>query len=196
MNTITKWILITLSLLMSFQLFSQVNYDNTDYKRLYYVCKAWGHAKYFHTEIAKGNIDWDYELITALNGIKDASDNIDFNNSLLTLLKQAGEMGISSGTLPNVPDSLNNNNDQAWMSNSILSDSVKAILDTIRNKFRPQSNVYVGEAWAGGNPTFDTDNLYYSGTVYPSENKRIFALFRYWNIINYFYPYKNIMDQN
>ena len=112
------------------------------------------------------------------------------------MLNSAGVMGLSSVNLPDIPDSLNNNSDYSWIQNPIFSESVQAVLDTIKGRFRPHTNVYVGEAWAGGNPTFVTDNLYFPGSGYPNENKRILALFRYWNIINYFYPYKNLMDQN
>lgn len=180
---------------MSSKAYTQVP-DSIYYNRLFYVCKAWGHVKYFHTETANGNVNWDNELLQAISGIKNAQDNASFNDSLLLMLNNAGVMGISSGTLPNIPDSLNNNIDSLWIHNPIFLDSVIAKLDTIKNRFRPQNNNYVGEAWAGGNPTFYSDDLYYSENNYPNENKRILALFRYWNIINYFYPYKYIMDQN
>jgi len=170
--------------------------DSIYYNRLYYTCKVWGHAKYYHSEIASGNVDWDNALLGSLNAIKTAPNNIAFNEALLFMLNQAGEMASSSVALPTVPDSLNNNSDLGWIHNPIFSDPVKAILDTISVRFRPQSNVYVGEAWAGGNPTFDNDIKYYSDEDFPDENKRILALFRYWNIIYYFYPYKYIMDQN
>lgn len=195
MNTHLKLTLTSTLILMSFGIYAQVS-DSIYYNRLFYVCKAWGHVKYYHTETANGSVNWDDELLNSVSGIKNAPDNISFNDSLLLMLNNAGEMGIISGTLPNVPDSLNNNSDYSWIQNPIFSDSAKAILDTIKNRFRPQSNVYVDEAWPGGTPVFDVDDLYYSGSNYPDESKRILSLFRYWNTINYFFPYKYIMDQN
>ena len=195
MNTTVKWALIAITLLISFGTYAQVPSDSIYYNRLFYVCKVWGHVKYYHTETANGSVYWDDELLNAVSGIKNAPDNISFNDSLMLMLNNAGEMGISSDTLPDIPDSLNNNSDYTWIQNPVFSESVKAILDTIRVRFRPQSNVYVYEAWPGGNPTFYTDNWYYSGANYPTENKRILALFRYWNIINYFFPYQDIPEQ-
>ncbi len=195
-HTIIKWILITALTLLSLKSYAQINPDSTYYKRLYYLCNAWGHVKYYNTEIAKGIFNWDNELLTAINGSKNAASNETFNETIETMINNVGEMGISSVALPNVPDSLNNNLDLSWIYDPIFSETVSAILDTITRRFKPQSNIYVGEAWAGGNPTFDNDDLYYSGTSYPSEYKRLLALFRYWNIIHYFYPYKNIMDQH
>jgi C-terminal processing protease CtpA/Prc len=35
----------------------------------------------------------------------------------------------------------------------------------------------------------------YSEMAYPSEPYRLLALFRFWNVINYFYPYKYLIDR-
>jgi C-terminal processing protease CtpA/Prc len=35
----------------------------------------------------------------------------------------------------------------------------------------------------------------YSEMTYPSEPYRLLALFRFWNVINYFYPYKYLIDR-
>jgi|GEM_PF-549336 len=190
-----KTILMLLLAAVSFQASAQVS-DEVYHERLYYLCKVWGHAKYYHTRIAAGLVNWDNELLVAAAGAKIAPDAAAYNNILLTMLNNAGPMGTSTATLTVVPDSLNNNNDLAWMQSSFLSEPVKAILFDIKDKFRPQSNVYVGEAFAGGNPVFTSDNMYYSDEDYPSEEKRILAMFRYWNQVLYFFPYYKIMDQD
>lgn len=170
--------------------------DSIYYNRLYYTCKVWGHAKYYHTEIAAGNVDWDDVLLGSLEAIKSAPNNTAFNDALLSMLNQAGEMGYRSGTLPHVPDSLNNNLDLDWIDDPIFTDPVRAILESITDRFKPQSNVYVSNVAGAGNPTFINDDKYYSDEDFPDEGKRILAIFRYWNIIHYFYPYKYIMDQD
>lgn len=186
---------IAIAILCSFNTSTQAQ-DSTYYNRLFYTCKAWGHVKYYHTETANGNVDWDKELENALSGIKDATDNDSFNQALLQLLTSAGEMGTSSNPLPTIPDSLNNNSDYSWMQAPIFSADNSDLMETIRTRFRPQSNVYVDQAWAGGNPTFFSDDSYYLLSDFPTEERRTLALFRYWNIINYFFPYKDLMDQN
>jgi C-terminal processing protease CtpA/Prc len=35
----------------------------------------------------------------------------------------------------------------------------------------------------------------YAGMTFPSEEYRLLALFRFWNVINYFYPYKELTDK-
>jgi carboxyl-terminal processing protease len=162
------------------------------YERLFYLCKAWGHAKYHHTGIAAGNINWDDELFKAIQGAKNLSDQV-YNDSLQMILENAGQMAMPSDTLPYIPDTLNYN-DYSWIQDDIFTDEVRSLLDTILTRFRPQSNVYVN--CAGLSVNVEMDQQYYQESAYPSEEKRLLALFRYWNIIHYFFPSKNLMDQD
>ena len=186
------------SVLLGNVLHAQSVPDSVYYKRLYYTGKVWGFIKYFHSEVAKGNINWDLKLIETLLNVKGDISNQDFNESLLGLLDMAGEMALPTFWLPNVPDSMKYNLDLNWFNDTIFSEEVIAELDTIKTRFRKQNNYFVGELWKGGNATFDNDSQFYEWGVdqYPSEEYRLLALFRYWNIINYFYPYKYLMDQN
>lgn len=192
-SNIKKQILSLLLVIAVFQVNSQVVSDSVYHERLFYLCKAWGHAKYYHTRIAAGLVNWDNELLNTLTAAKTATTNAAFNEVLLNMLNNAGTMGTSNVTLPVVPDSLNNNNDLSWIQSPFLSDAVRANLNTITTRFRPQSNVYVTAAPA---PVFNTDSLYYTGEDFPGEEKRLLSMFRYWNQVHYFFPYKKIMDQN
>jgi hypothetical protein len=192
MKTFRNIFLFLIAFTFSSEMSAQVS-DSVYYERIYYACKVWGHAKYYHSRIAAGEVNWDDVLLDILPNIKNAPDNQAFNNSLLAMLQQAGETTSGTGTLPVVPDSLNNNTDLSWIYHPIFLNEVSAQLDTIMQRFRPRSNVYVSSAVGG---RFNKDNLYYSGDQYPDEGKRILALFRYWNIIHYFFPYKHIMDQD
>ena len=161
--------MLMLLILASTMTFGQPVPDSVYYNRLFYLCKAWGHAKYHHTEIAAGALNWDNELFTAIHGAKYAPTDVEFNDTLQMILDHAGPMGMSPDTLPYVPDSLNNITDYSWIQNPIFSDSVRSLLDTIRSRFRPQPNVYVGSAWPPGNPTFDNDDQYWTEARYPDE---------------------------
>jgi carboxyl-terminal processing protease len=188
----TNKLLILLLVLASLQVTSQVS-DEVYYERLFYLCKTWGHAKYYHTRIAAGLVNWDNELLKAASGAKNAPTEAAFNDTLLLMLNNAGPMGTSNVTLPVVPDSLNNNTDLGWIQDPFISESVRTILLDIKNKFRPQSNVYVSPGTA---PVLTNDSLYYGSIYYPSEEMRMLAMFRFWNQVHYFFPYKMIMDQD
>lgn len=184
------------SLILAFTLgMSTLAYGGTDTtycNRLYYLCKAWGHVKYYHTEVGKGVIDWDQALFNAVRQTKNATSNNDYNQALLTLLKTAGPMWSTTTGLPPLYDSLNNNKDYSWIQHQIFNTEVRDSLTVIKQKFRPFSSPYID---AGLGTRFDNDQKY-SGGKYPNEEERLLALFRYWNIIHYFFPYKHIMDQH
>lgn len=150
--------------------------------------------KYFHSGIADGNVNWDEILLGSIDPIRTAPDNSAFNDSLMIMIKKAGEMRSAGNPLPLIPDSLNNNLDTGWLRDPVFSDAVSAELENIRVKFRPQKNQYTASSQSSA-PSFDVDNKFYSESNFPDEKKRILSLFRYWNIINYFYPCKNLMDQ-
>ena len=172
----------------------QAQQDSTYYKQLHYLCKAWGLAKYFHPDIAKGNINWDDELLSTLGRVSPGTSSNAYNNIVLNMLETAGLPSRRGGNLPNVVDSLNNNND-LWIKDASLSDTVKLYLDSIVDSFWPQSNVYFRKGTSSA-PTFDFDSSYYLTPDFPAKEYRLLALFRFWNIIDRFFPYKNLMDQN
>ena len=161
--------------------------DSIYYKRLYYTGKVWGFVKYFHSEVAKGNINWDRELMETLRNVKDNVSNQDFTNSLLSMLEMAGEMAIPASPLPELHDSLKYNLDLNWLHDTIFSDDIVAKLDTINTKFRPQSNFFVGEAYKNGNPTFYNDSQFYvwAGDPYPIEEFRLLILLETSFIISF-----------
>ncbi len=53
---------------------------------------------------------------------------------------------------------------------------------------RPESQAVVP------NPPLPRENPYAEMT-YPSEEYRLLSLFRFWNVINYFFPYKHLLDR-
>jgi len=181
--------------LIPFSLMGQSLPDSNLVNRYYYTAKVWGYLKYFHSEVAKANYDWDTTLIHTLAKIKLSTNDQGLNNALTDLINSAGEMAIPNSPPPVVAESLKYNLDLRWMSNQILSPAVRSALDTIRSRFRPQTNQYVGQTAAGA-PTFAYDQLYYSRGYQATEDHWLLSLFRYWNIINYFAPNKNLIDRN
>lgn len=169
--------------------------DSVYYQRLFHTCKVWGYVKYFHTAMEDCSINWDSVLVNTLPQIQSAQTNQDFKDILYNMVMAPGEMGIPSGPPPNIPDSLFFNLHLDWFNDTALSQAVTDALDTIRVRFRPQDNCYVYPTAGTGQPNFSYDDEYYILGSYPDSNLRILSLFRYWNIIEYFFPYTDIMDQ-
>ena len=173
------------------------DFDTTYQQRLYHLGKVWGYVKYFHPKVAKCDLDWDQTLVDAIPSIKEAPSNESFNDLLIDLMDIAGP--IQEATIPaeEIAQDLRYNLNLDWFEESILSQAVKERLIELRDNFRPRKHCKLGEAFQGGNPTFDNDGwLFETNQLYPTEAQRALAIYRYWNAINYFFPYKNLMDQD
>jgi len=194
-----KKILLFCLVLVSIKLNAQsISYD----QKLFYTCKVWGFVKYFHSEVSICKVNWDSVLLERLPSIKNASDINEFNNALDTLLMAAGDMEIATTAVPDtLPPELKRNRNFAWISDPVFRNDVKAILDTIKNNFRPHANCWIQQndytkgymGWS----VFPFDNLMFNAntdSIFPDENTRLLIFFKYWNIISYFNPYNYVLD--
>lgn len=172
-------------------------------ERLYYTCKVWGFVKYYHSNVSMCNVNWDSVLIATMPLIKAAATKDEFNDALDTMLKQAGPMAIASTPLPDtIPAELKRNRNFAWIADTVFRSDVRIILDTIKNNFRPHSICWVKE-----NDYSTSYNSYLmmhndsielnvnTTTAFPDEFHKQLQFFKYWNIVNYFYPYNYILDK-
>ncbi|MFH1050687.1 MAG: S41 family peptidase [bacterium] len=195
-SSLRNWILTFILFFITCTIQAQPVSDSVYYQRSFYLCKVWGHAKYYHSEICYGTIKWDDALLKAISDAKNCGTNEEFNDSLISMLTFAGKPVKNPIPLPEVPDSLNNILDYDWTQSDFFSNNVKDMLDTINQNISFRSNYYIYATPGVGNPIYIRDTSYFNTPVFPSEELRFLALFRYWNAINYFYPYKNIMDND
>jgi C-terminal processing protease CtpA/Prc len=156
--------------------------------------KIWGFLKYYHPNIAKGEYNWDYELFRIMPEIINCRDNNERNNIISKWIKTFGEfelreVGILDSTKTKIKPDL------AWISDqSLLGRKLSNQLIHIQNAKRT-SNYYVSFVSDVGNPDFKNELSYYK-IKNPDVGFRLLSLFRYWNIIQYYYPYKNLIKEN
>lgn len=185
-------------------LFSTLHSQPPTYQqKLFYTCKIWGFVKYYHSAVSVCQVNWDSILVSRLPSIKTAQSLNDFNNALDTLILAAGPMSIVSGVLPDtLPPALKRNRNFAWISNPILRSDVQALLDTIKNNFRPHAGCWVqNNTYTGSNNSwllFPHDSLMTTQDTYaafPDEWNRLLLFFKHWNVLNYFNPYNYVHDK-
>jgi hypothetical protein len=96
---------------------------------------------------------------------------------------------------PIVDSNLHTKPNLGWLQDkNLFSEKSSKKLNNIYLHRNTDSNYYVGPA-EEGNPSFAKEATYKS---VPAEDDgfRILALFRYWNIIEYFFPYKHLFKEN
>jgi len=169
--------------------------DSTKIQQLSGLCKVWGFLKYYHPEIQKGKIDWDTTLILYIPEILKASDNEEYNKIINRLIILPGKVKKLNKPYKYLPkDTSYNNFDYAWINNNMLfiSDNSKLLFDVIEN-YKPRKNVYFKKEL---NTRYSDNEFYKYNDYFPDTTHTLLALYRYWNVINYFFAYKKITDEN
>jgi carboxyl-terminal processing protease len=170
---------------------AQTELDQTT--RLAALARAWGLLKYFHPGVTSGTGDWDAALTGAIPRIKAASTKAAFNDELLRVVRAAGPE-------PRLPAGVNVEQPEteplfAWLDDAAIFESpTMQALKTIRRATVPAPSRFVRRGSAG-NPDFSGEAVW-SGGQLPNEAERLLALFRFWNMVHYFFPNRDIMDRD
>nr|WP_315177168.1 S41 family peptidase [uncultured Flavobacterium sp.] len=165
----------------------------SDTKKLATIAKIYGFLKYYHPEVGKGKYDWDNEFIKYLPQVLEANDKESlskiYNNWINSLGKIEKCKNCDSDQLL-----FDKNFNLSWTQDSeIFNTELTAKLKYIEeNRFQGE-NFYVTTEPVGTIKV--TNEPVYQNFSYPSEEYRLLGLFKYWNIIEYFYPYKYLTDQ-
>lgn len=162
----------------------------TDLEKL---CKVWGLLKYHHPEVIKGKFDWDNELIKILPTYNKAKDEDEANLLLLQWIKNLGDVPATNP----VPDSIRLNAkmkpDLSWINQSSFSKELTSLLTQISNYHVKEKQHYVNVQGEDGVYIFAfTKEDAYAKMAYPDLSYRLLAAFRYWNMIEYWNPYKDL----
>lgn len=155
--------------------------------------RVWGFLKYYHPEISKGNYNWDYELFRFLPDYLKVQNNQERDKVLLTWINKYGKLAPCK-KCEITPNDAVLKPDLSWIENSNLSNTLKLSLHNIYDNRNQAENYYVNLFPNVGNPDFAKEKPY-DNMPYPDDGFRILTLYKYWNIINYFYPNKNLTDK-
>ncbi|SCY50991.1 S41 family peptidase [Alkaliphilus peptidifermentans] len=156
--------------------------------------KIWGYLKYYHPNVAAGKYNWDYELFRILPDYLDANTPNEIDKILLTWIDDLGKFELVDPEKER-PGEIKMSPNLDWISNSSLSTDLILKLSDIKNAKRTSKHYYVDLAMGVGNPQFKNEGSY-SSTQYPDAGYRLLSLYRYWNIIEYYFPYKYLIDDN
>ena len=158
--------------------------------------KVWGFLKYHHPALTQGERHWDFELFRALPGVLAAGDNKQATGELLTWIDKLPEVSAktigveletASAALPRLE----------WLKDEqLLGRALSRKLQHIY-KNRPAGNkqFYISQHPGVGNPKFLHEPTY-TDQGFPDAGYRLLALFRYWNIIEYWFPNRDIIDRD
>ncbi len=168
--------------------------DETLINRLDLLGKVWGFLKYHHPEAGSGNYNWDYELFRMLPEFLNAEKEPESDWVILNWIDKYGKTDACK-TCKSIPPDAPLKPDLSWIdSDDILPELKNRLTEIYRNR-RQGKNFYIRMAANVGNPEFLNENPY-PDMPCPDAGFRLLALYKYWNMIQYFFPYKHLMDKN
>lgn len=154
--------------------------------------KVWGFLKYHHPAIAKGDYNWDYELFRFLPEYLEVMDTKKRDTALIHWIDQFGAIKKCSNCKP-VDNNAFLKPDLDWI--DPLSTTLKSKLSSIYQNRNQEKHHYIEMAPGVGNPIFKNESAY-KNISYPDEGFRLLSLYRYWNMIQYYFPYKHLTDKD
>ncbi len=165
--------------------------SSEDIDNLALLGRVWGFLKYHHPEIAKGNYNWDYELFRFLPEYLEVNTVKERNKLIINWIHSLGKLEPCLMCKPVVEDAFLKP-DLKWIE-SQAEDLKEALLEVYKGRQKGE-HYYIGLSPVGG-PDFLHENAY-SDMPYPDDGFRLLSLYRYWNMIHYFFPYKHLMDKD
>lgn len=170
---------------------SNINLGQNNIENLKKLGLIWGYLKYYHPNVAEGNYNWDYELFRIYKKTENAS--AEQRDQILTdWIKGLGKFQTAKNS---EPKNVKIKPDLDWITNSGFSKELTELLLQLKDAKRPKVNYYVDFFPNVDNPDFRHENPYRE-MKYPDEGFRLLSLYRYWNMIQYYFPYKNLIEED
>lgn len=159
--------------------------------------KVWGFLKYHHPQVTSGQHHWDYNLFRVLPTILAARDRAAANAALLEWITGLGTAApckfcakLDEGDLHLRPE-LNWISDKALLG-ADLSETLRSIH---ADRLATKTQFYVSKVPGVGNPSFDHEPAYQRLKL-PDAGFQILGLYRFWNVIEYWFPYRDVLGEN
>ncbi|MFT3826268.1 MAG: S41 family peptidase [Chitinophagaceae bacterium] len=159
--------------------------------------QLWGFLKYHHPAIAAGNYNWDAELFRVLPGVLAAKNKNEANAVMEKWVDALGKPDSCTSCKPTVKDSTVKilPDYGSLLTPGNFNTSLINKLTYIRNNRNQGKSYYISMMPGVGNPEFKNENTY-AKMQYPDAGYRLLALYRYWNMIQYFFPYKDVIGED
>lgn len=162
------------------------------------LCKSWGLLKYYHPGIAAGKQNWDSVLVSSVGRILTSGTNDPLNTGPQKLNIEVEKMLNIAGKnhepahFPEAQEAINLRNlDHSWIwQNKGLNRLHKEALTFISKHPYQGLNYYAQPNPDNDSTVYTPNEKPYAEMKFPDVSYRLLGLFRFWNVIQYYYPYK------
>ena len=150
---------------------------------------VWGLMKYHHSEVSKGNYNWDDIFVQNIDKLEGVQTQTNLDSFLLNFVLSVKESKIKTET--NTDNLFTKNFDYNWIKQYSRNKELYTKLKKLEN------NTSIGSYYTSkkGIPTFENEKGF-KAFDYKIKNHRLLELFSFWNVIQYYYVNKYLMDKN
>lgn len=151
--------------------------------------KVWAFLKYHHPEIGRGDVNWDYSLMRVLPSVLEASTVSARQQALLALVEGLEPVTVEESAVPAPEEDIHLSPDLSWIDGPELGSSLTAALWKVY-----EGRYQGGHYYVRATPYSSFSECGYEDMNMPDTGFRLLALYRYWGIIEYFFPYIYAID--
>lgn len=150
---------------------------------------VWGLMKYHHSEVSKGTYNWDEIFVENIDKLEGVQTQTNLDAFLLNFALSVKESKIKTET--NTDDLFTKNFDYDWIEQYSGNKELYSKLKQLEN------NTSIGNYYTSrsGIPTFENEKGF-KAFDYKIKSHRLLELFSFWNVIQYHYVNKYLMDKN
>ena len=153
------------------------------------LAKVWGFVKYHHPQVAQGNHNMDSELFRVMPLVLASKTPQQRDQVLVNWIQKFGKLSPCNHCPKTFPKDAKQLPDLGWTKSPALRPDLSNALQHLFANRNQGEHYYIGLYSGVRNPRIRHEAAYQS-FQYPDTGYRLLALFRYWNIIQYFFPYK------
>jgi len=164
-------------------------------ENLYLLGKVWGYLKYHHPRATSGCLDWDAQLLEVIGDAVAAENRGEASGRLGRWIHDLNNPSTACDV--ETPEPVHFSVDKDWVAevNLLGEELTKAMASIGARSGSDKEQHYVSLADGVGNPKFQYENPY-ADMAPPDWGYRLLALYRFWNIIEYWSPYRNLITDD
>ena len=158
--------------------------------------KVWGFLKYHHPKVTSGQIHWDYELFRVLPAVLASNDHTTANALFAEWIERLGPVPQCNSCAKLEGNNIAFNPDLNWIRDPrVLGSDLSETLQSIYTNRVPEQQFYLSMVATAHNPDFQHE-LAYPFVKLPDAGFQLLGLYRFWNIVEYWSPYRDVIGEN
>jgi hypothetical protein len=162
------------------------------------LARVWGFLKYHHPAVTSGQRRWDFDLFRVMPAILAAPDRAHADDAILAWIDTLGPVQKCSPCVAGLTGDLSIKPALEWIHDrGMLGRPLSERLESIAAN-RTGKQFYVSTAHSFdivANPSFDHE-VEYAQIAFPDSGYQLLALFRWWNITQYWAPDRDVAGQD